>query len=121
MKIYSIGLMGFIATVASLVANMQISEQFHQAYPYLFYGLQGALVALFVVIAVYTVFHWDNKGHVSKTRFCMSIVVCAAIYFMGYVKSKYSLIMILACGIGEIFLTRYRNGLIRFRVKKEGN
>lgn len=121
MKMYSIGMLGFIATVAALVANLQISEGFHHSYPNLFYGLQGALIAIFAVIAVYTLLHWDRKSSVSKTRFCMSIVVCALIYFMGYIMSKYSIIMILVCGIVEIYLTRARNGFIRSQTKKKEN
>lgn len=75
MKLYSVGTMGFIATVAAVVANIEISQKFNITNPYLFWGGQLIFALMFLVIALYILSHWDYKSPISKTRFLMSVLI----------------------------------------------
>ena len=43
MKLYSNGLIGSVATVAALVANVELTEKFNIAYPYIYWGWTSCL------------------------------------------------------------------------------
>lgn len=116
-KLYSIGTLGFIATVTSLVVNIQINEQFNITYPYLFWIGQIVLCIFFIGTLIYILFHWDNKLPFTKIRLSLSILISILMYAIAYTGSKYSFILILLVGLTEIYFTRKRANLIKYDYK----
>ena len=115
MKLYSTGLIGFIATVASLVACTEMNQQFHNTYPQVYWGGQIVFCMLFLVTTGITLLHWESKMRVTKLRFALSVVICMCMYAIAYTGSKYSFILIFVIGITEVYLTRKRFGLVKKR------
>lgn len=113
MKLYSTGLMGFIATIAALVANVELYEKFNVTQPYVFWGGQIVLCVIFLAIGLYSFLHWDEKASVKKMRFALSVFICMCMYAIAYTGSKYAFMLILAIGVIEVFLTRKRFGLVK--------
>lgn len=117
MKLYSIGILGFIATVISLVANLEINQQFNTTNPYLFWTGQIVFCMIFIGVLLYILFHWDNKSSFSKMRLSLSILISVLMYAIAYTGSKYSFILILLVGLTEIYFTRKRANLIKYNYK----
>ncbi|MFR4352751.1 MAG: hypothetical protein ACLT3H_13995 [Roseburia sp.] len=112
MKLYSTGLMGFVAIVTSILAYVERKEGFDIEYPSLFWGGQLLLFLIFMTTLLYSFFHWDRSTHVKKYRLVLSVITCICMYAIAYTGSKYSLLFILAIGIIEVFFTRKRFGLV---------
>lgn len=121
MKLYSTGLIGLIATVASLVANIQLMEKFNTTHPYIYWGGQIILCLAFFSMTLYTLIHWDKEVAVTKQRFTLSVFICICMYAIAYTRSQYAFILILVIGITEIFLTRKRFGFVKRSGFKEQN
>lgn len=113
MKLYSTGLMGFIATVASLVACIEVNQEFNITHPNVYWVGQIVLCMLFFVMAIFTLLYWNSEASVTKMRFILSILVAGLMYAIAYTGSQYSFVLIVVIGVTEIYLTRKRAGLIR--------
>lgn len=113
MKLYSNGLIGGVATVASLVANVELTEKFNIAYPYIYWGGQAVFGLILISMIIHAWLHWEVKSHVSKKRLALSIVVYTCMYAIAYTDFKYSFVLILAIGITEVFLLRKRFGMVK--------
>lgn len=113
MKLYSTGIIGFIASVASLVTCMEINQQFHDIYPQVYWVGQIVFCMLFLVTTGIALVHWESKTCVTKFRFVLSIVIYMCMYAIAYTGSKYSFMLIFVIGVTEIYLTRKRFGLVK--------
>lgn len=122
MKLYSTGLIGFIATVASLVANVELMEEFNTTHPYVYWGGQIVLCLAFFSMTLYTLIHWDKEAPITRLRLALSVLICVCMYAIAYTGSQYAFVLILVIGITEVFLTRKRFGLVKkhgFREQKQ--
>lgn len=117
MKLYLIGILGFIATVISLVTNLEINEQFNTTHPYLFWIEQIVFCLIFIIVLLYIIFNWDKKSYFTKIRLSLSILISIFMYAIAYTGSKYSSILILLIGLIEIYSTRKRANLIKYKSK----
>lgn len=113
MKLYSNGSIGFVATVTSLVAGIELMEHFNRSNPYIYWGGQTVLCLILLAMIIYAWLHWDVKALVSKKRMVASIVIYLCMYAIAYTGSKHSLALIFVIGIAEVFLTRKRFGMIK--------
>ena len=113
MKLYSTGLIGFIATVASHVACTEMNQQFHNTYPQVYWVGQIVFCMLFLVTTGIALVHWESKTCMTKFRFVLSIVIYMCMYAIAYTGSKYSCMLIFVIGVTEIYLTRKRFGLVK--------
>ncbi len=122
MKLYSNGLIGCVATVASLVASVELRENFHVDHPYIYWGGQAILCLILLSMIIHALLYWDVKTVVSKKRLALSIVVYMCMYAIAYVDSKYSFVLIFVIGMVEVFLTRKGFGMLKKRnVQQESN
>lgn len=119
MKLYSNGVIGFVATVASLVARVELMENFNMDHPYIYWGGQTVLCLILLSMIIHTWLHWDVKAVVSKKRLALSIVIYMCMYAIAYVDSKYSFALIFVIGIAEVFLTRARFGILKMRNRQK--
>ncbi len=106
-------MMSFIATVGALVAYIQRTDGFYSSNRILFWTGQGLFALALIIIAVYTILHWNNERHFTKIRFTISLAVICLLYAIAWTDSRFSWIFILICGITEIYFTRKRAGLIK--------
>lgn len=112
-SIYSTGILGFVATVTSLLATVQIHQNFNKEYPIIFFGAQIILILFFVIGMFFAFIKWKKESSISRWILLRSAVVCILMYFMAYTGSKYSFILILIVGETEVYLTRKRFGLVK--------
>lgn len=106
MRAYLSGKISLLAGVATLVAWMELTDDFYRLYPVLFWGAQ-IIFALFIVLKiVFTLIHWDNSYHLSRKRMLGSVLNILALYGIAWSRSKYSWFLILLCGTAEVYFLR---------------
>lgn len=113
MKLYSTGSIGCIATVTSLVANLELMEHFNSSHPFIFGGGQVLLCLVTLSMVIHTLLHWDRKTPVTKKRFASSMLIYACMYAIAYTGSIFSLVLIFVIGMIDTFLTRKHFGLVK--------
>lgn len=113
MKLYATGMIGCVATVTSLVANIQWMEHFNSSHPYIYWGGQVLLCLLSLFMEIHTLRHWDRKAPASKKRFVSSILLYACMYVIAYTGSIFSLVLIFVVGLVDTFLTRNQFGMAK--------
>lgn len=113
MKIYTTGTMSFIATVAALVAYMERMQEFHISNKLIFWCGQGIFLIIIIIMALFTIAHWEDKIHIKKIRFITSLIIICLLYTMAWIDSKYSGILIFVCGVAETYFVRKRAGFVK--------
>ncbi len=113
MKIYSTGILSFLATVAALLANTQLRQNFDMEYPILFIGGQVFCWSCFLILTIYIFMNWRNDSSNSKWNLFRSVIICICIYCIAYTKLDYAFLIILIVGIAHIYFVRKK--LIKYR------
>ncbi len=106
MKIYSTGILSFLATVAALLANTQLRQNFDMEYPILFISGQVLCWSCFLVLTIYILKNWGNDSSNSKWNLFCSVIICICIYCIAYIKLDYAFLIILILGITYIYFIR---------------
>ena len=106
MKIYSTGILSFLATVVALLANTQLRQNFDMEYPILFISGQVLFWSCFLVLTIYIFKNWGNDSSNSKWNLFRSVIVCISIYCIAYTKLDYAFLIILIVGITHIYFIR---------------
>ena len=116
MKIYRTGLVGALSTVMSILVFFHIRSNFNVEHPTVFYTSHLIFIILFVFLIIKTIIDICDKKN--KTFSLLDIVRTLIISFiMYYLAIKFSAKYIFACivilGTIEVFVTRYKSGLVK--------
>ena len=106
MKLYATGMIGCVATVTSLIANVQWMEHFNSSHPYIYWGGQVLLCLLSLSMVFHTLLHWDRKALVTRKRLAFSILLYICMYAIAYTGAIFSLVLIFVVELVDTFLTR---------------
>lgn len=116
MKIYRTGLVGALSTVMSILVFFHIRSNFNVEHPTVFYTSHLIFIILFVFLIIKTIIDICDKKN--KIFSLLDIVRTLIISFiMYYLAIKFSAKYIFACivilGTIEVFVTRYKSGLVK--------
>ena len=113
MKIYSTGILSFLATVIALLTNTQLRQNFNMEYPILFVSGQVLCWSCFLVLTIYIFKNWGNDSSNSNWNLFRSVIICVCIYCIAYTKLDYAFLIILIVGITHTYFVRKK--LIKYR------
>lgn len=106
MSIYLSGKIALLSMVATLTAWIQLTGNFSSSYPALFWASQVLFMLAIGIAMIFTLTHWDNTYNLSRKRMLLSLINILVLYGIAWTCSKYSLILILLCGMVEVYFIR---------------
>ncbi|MBU0278948.1 hypothetical protein [Gemella sp. zg-1178] len=114
--LYNTGILGFLFTVTSLLVVTEIRQKFNIEYPFIFFTSQIFILTILIFYSIYTLFQWNSISEKHSILFLLqSFISYLLMYVIAYSGYKYSFILIFIVGIIDIYYTRKRYSLIKYK------